>query len=124
MLKCDDSDPELSMPTLHEFFKDKSVENPGIIPIFHDEASFSQNDISSYHWWHISDGPSKLRPKSSGSNVMVSDFVFEEKGWVREHREIFRTGPNNYCNNEKLMNQVKKVEQHLTHYLNEFKGNG
>ena len=34
MLKSDDSDPSLPMPSLEEFFADKSPENPGIIPVF------------------------------------------------------------------------------------------
>ena len=76
MLKADDSDPSLSMPTWSEFFADKSKENPGIIPIFHDECSFSQNDVSSSHWYHVEDGPSKLRPKSDGANYMVSDLGY------------------------------------------------
>lgn len=124
MLKCDDSDPELSMQTIHEFFEDKTPQSPGIITIFHDEASFSQNDISSYHWWHIDNGPSRLRPKSGGTNVMVSDFVCEEMGWVRHHRRVFKTGPNNYWNNKLLMEQVKEVEAWFTNYLKEFEGNG
>ena len=32
MLKADDSDPNLWMPNLDEFFRDKNAENPGIIP--------------------------------------------------------------------------------------------
>ena len=124
MLKADDSDPKLSMPTLDQFFSDKSPENPGIISIFHDEASFAQNDVSTSHWFHVDDGPSKLRPKSNGANYMVSDFVIECIDWVRKHRVIFKTGPDNYWNNDKFLAQIKKVEKHLKTYFKKYKGNG
>ena len=34
MLKADDSDPHLSIPSLDKFFSDKTPQNPGIIPVY------------------------------------------------------------------------------------------
>ena len=124
MLKSDDTSLALPMTTLRQFFADKSADNPGYIVIFHDEASFAQNDVSTFHWFDVNDGPALLRPKSNGANVMVSDFVIEHLGWVKEKRVVFKTAKGNYWNHKRFMKQVKAVEAHLTAKYFEFAGNG
>ena len=54
---------------------------------------------------------------------MVSDFTVEHLGWVKAHRVIYKTGPNNYWNWQKMLSQVKKVEQHLTETFQKYEGN-
>ena len=66
-----------------------------------------------------------MRPKHNGTNIMVSDFVVEDiGGFVSAHRALLQTGPGKYWNNERLMEQVKKVEEYLTaYYSDRYAGN-
>ena len=65
-----------------------------------------------------------MRPKHNGTNIMVSEFVVEDIGFVCEHRVLLETGPGKYWNNEGLMKQVKKVEEYLTaYYSDRYAGN-
>ena len=43
--------------------------------LHHDECCFSQNDMTTMHWFHETDGPALLRPKTNGTTLMVSEMA-------------------------------------------------
>ena len=82
-----------------------------IIQVAHDESSFHANALQSNFW---SDGTvHPLTQKSLGASIMVSDFITEESGFLRddvsEARVFLETSKEGYWNNELLMVQVQKA---------------
>ena len=113
MWKSDDDHPTLELPLLKDFFRDKTSENPGIIPIFHDESTFTQNDSNSWHWYHEEDGPAQLKPKHAGTSIMVSDFIIEGFGFIEETRVNLKIGGGVWWKNKHLMKQIEKTRKYL-----------
>ena len=95
-LTCDNTTPQLD-----------EGEKP-LIRVVHDESTYYANCDQSYFWGD--DQTNVLRHKSLGASVMVSDFIDEIRGFVRDSEaearvklEIQRDG---YFTNELLLKQV------------------
>ena len=79
-----------------------------IIRVYHDESTFYANADQSYHW---SDGQFQvLKQKSLGQAVMISDFIDEVSGFLREGKDMARVAlehqTEGYFTNPMFLNQV------------------
>ena len=76
----------------------------------HDESTYYANCDQTYFWGD--DETNVIKQKSLGSSLMVSDFVDETIGFLRddssEARVILETSKDGYFNNDMLLKQVKK----------------
>ncbi len=67
-----------------------------MVIIDHDESSYNANDDEPWMW--ADEKSQKLRPKSRGAGIMVSDFVTEVDGWLRltdeEYQKAKRINPH------------------------------
>ena len=82
-----------------------------LIRVVHDESTFHANSDQTYFWGD--DETNVLRQKSLGAAIMVSDFVDEVNGFVRDENEEARLQleiqKDGYFNNEHLLEQVDKT---------------
>ena len=82
-----------------------------IIRVVHDESTYYANCDQTYFWGD--DETNVIKQKSLGSSLMVSDFVDETIGFLRddssEARVILETSKDGYFNNDMLLKQVKKT---------------
>ena len=82
-----------------------------LIRVVHDESTFHANCDQSYFWGD--DSTNVLRQKSLGAAIMVSDFIDEVSGYVRDEVEEARlqleTQKEGYFNNEHLLEQVERT---------------
>ncbi len=79
-----------------------------LIRIVHDESTFYANADQTHFW---ADGQIQvLRQKSLGQAIMVSDFIVEGGGYLRdeggEARLLLETHSEGYFNNDKFLEQV------------------
>ncbi len=79
-----------------------------LIRVVHDESTFYANADQTHFW---ADGHMLvLRQKSLGQAIMVSDFIVEGEGYLRdengEARVLLETSSEGYFNNEKFLDQV------------------
>ena len=99
------------------------------VVFFHDESTFHVKEDQPFQWGEK--GNYRLRPKSKGSGIMVSDFVEERNGYLALTDEGFEAGkrsnPNlqqqalttieygesreGYWTSEKFMKQMEKAVQ-------------
>lgn len=108
------------LATMQELDK-KSITYDGVIPelegelplirVVHDESTFHANCDQSYFWGDES--TNVLRQKSLGAAIMVSDFIDEVNGFLRdkdgEARLLLETQKDGYFNNEHLLEQVEET---------------
>ena len=77
----------------------------------HDESTYYANCDQSYFWGD--EQTNVLQQKSLGSFIMVSDFVDEVSGFVRDGsnmaRLLLETNKDGYFTNDHLLDQVKKT---------------
>ncbi len=100
----------------------KTIKFDGIIPelpqgekplirVVHDESTYYANCDQSYFWGD--EQTNVLRQKSLGSLIMVSDFVDEVSGFVRDGyamaRLLLEMSKDGYFTNEHLLKQVDKT---------------
>ncbi len=100
----------------------KSIKFDGIVPelpvgekplirVVHDESTYFANCDQSYFWGD--EHTNVLRQKSLGSSIMISDFVDEVSGFVRNGSDMARlsleTQRDGYFNNDQLLIQVEKT---------------
>ena len=82
-----------------------------IIRVVHNESTYYANCDQTYFWGD--DETNVIKQKSLGSSLMVSDFVDETIGFLRddssEARVILETSKDGYFNNDMLLKQVKKT---------------
>ena len=82
-----------------------------IIRVVHDESTYYSNCDQSFFWGD--DQTNVLKQKSLGSSIMVSDFVDEVIGFLRdgsdEARLMLETSREGYFNNDMLLRQVEKA---------------
>ena len=82
-----------------------------LIRVVHDESTFHANCDQSYFWGDES--MNVLRQKSLGASIMVSDFIDEVNGFVRdkdgEARLQLEIQKDGYFNNDHLLGQVEKT---------------
>ena len=80
-----------------------------LIRVVHDESTFHANCDQSYFWGDES--TNLLRQKSLGAAIMVSDFIDEVNGFMRDEtdqaRVYLETQKEGYFNNDHLLQQVK-----------------
>ena len=80
-----------------------------LIRVVHNESTFHANCDQSYFWGDES--TNVLRQKSVGAAIMVSDFIDEVNGFVRDETDQARlyleTQKEGYFNNDHLLQQVK-----------------
>ena len=79
--------------------------------VTHDESTFYANPDQTRFW---NDGQSQvLRQKSLGSSIMVSDFIIECHGYLKDDKEAARlyleTQKEGYFNNDMFIAQVKRA---------------
>ena len=79
--------------------------------VTHDESTFYANADQTRFW---NDGQSQvLRQKSLGSSIMVSDFIIEGHGYLKDDKEAARlyleTQKEGYFNNDMFIAQVKRA---------------
>ena len=76
-----------------------------------DESTYYANCDQTYFWGD--DETNVIKQKSLGSSLMVSDFVDETIGFLRddssEARVTLETSKDGYFNNDRLLKQVKKL---------------
>ena len=76
----------------------------------HDESTYYANCDQTYFWGD--DETNVIKQKSLSSSLMVSDFVDETTGILRddssEARVFLETSKDGYFNNDMLLKQVKK----------------
>ena len=82
-----------------------------LIRVVHDESTFYANSDQSFFWGD--DQTNVLRQKSLGASIMVSDFIDEIAGYVRDNQEqarlLMETSREEYFTNDHLMDQVSKT---------------
>ncbi len=82
-----------------------------LIRVVHDGSTFHANCDQSFFWGD--DSTNVLRQKSLGAAIMVSDFVDEVSGFVRdgndEARLYLETQKEGYFNNDHLLHQVERT---------------
>ena len=81
------------------------------IRVVHDECTYYANSDQTYFWGD--DETNVLRQKSLGSSIMVSDFIDEVSGFVRdqqgEARLLLETQRQGYFTNDMLLQQVEQT---------------
>ena len=95
-ITCDGNTPELN-----------NGEKP-LICVVHDECTYYANSDQTYFW--ADKETNVLRQKSLGASIMVSDFVDEVAGYVRDLQDqarlLLETQREGYFKNDLLMTQV------------------
>ena len=88
----------------------QSGEKP-LIRVVHDECTYYANSDQTYFW-----GDSEtnvLRQKSLGASIMVSDFIDEVSGFIRDEQDqarlLLETQRHGYFTNDMLLQQVEKT---------------
>ena len=82
-----------------------------LIRVVHDKCTFYANSDQSFFWGD--DYTNVLRQKSLGASIMMSDFIDEVSGFVRdeegEARLLLETHQEGYFTNDLLIQQVEKT---------------
>ena len=82
-----------------------------LIRVVHDESTYYANSDQTFFWGD--DETNVLRQKSLGASIMVSDFIDEVRGFVRDGEESARlmleTSKDGYFTNDHLLKQVEKT---------------
>ena len=82
-----------------------------LIRVTHDECTYYANCDQSYFW--ADDHTNVLRQKSLGASIMVSDFIDEVIGFLRdesdEARVLLETSRDGYFTNDNLLQRVEKA---------------
>ena len=90
-----------------------------LIRVVHDESTFYANSDQSFFWGD--DQTNVLRQKSLGASIMVSDFIDEIAGYVRDNQEqarlLMETSREGYFTNDHRMDQVSKTVAILKDYI-------
>ena len=82
-----------------------------LIRVVQDESTYYANCDQTFFWGD--DDTNVLRQKSLGASVMVSDFIDEVRGFVRDGedsaRVMLETSKDGYFTNDHLLKQVEKT---------------
>ena len=82
-----------------------------LIRVVHDECTYYANSDQSFFWGDAQ--TNVLRQKSLGASIMVSDFVDEVSGYVRDEqgqaRLLLETSREGYFTNDLLLEQVART---------------